>query len=185
MESVRGHWKQQRNANGPANRGSLFNVRHAVLYSLRRFLFIFLNVLYSRFAIQCSPRRSPYAAPFAIRLVIRRAVRHSPRRSPFASSFAAPFAIRRAVSYSFSLFKLRYSMFAAPLAIRSSPFVNRWAIRHSQRHSLSLFNVPWRFPDQTTPWNIYNIRDLIKWFISVPFFRRSYLRRNFSSTIGW
>ena len=83
-----------------------------------------------------------FAAPFAI----RHAVLHSSRRSPFASSFAAPFAIRRAVSYSFSPFKLRYSMFAAPLAIRSSPFANRRAIRHSPRHSLSLFNVPWRFP---------------------------------------
>ena len=111
--------KQQRMANDPANRGSLFNVRHAVLHSLRRFLIIFSNVLYSRLAIQCSPRRSPFAssfaAPFAIRLVIR-------------------CAIRLAVSYSFSLFKFRYSMFAAPLAIRSSPFANR--------HSLSLFNVP-------------------------------------------
>ena len=121
----------------------------------------------SMFAIQCSPRHSPFAALFPISLfkvrysmfaalfAIRRAVRHSPRHSPsrspflrhspFASSFAAPFAISRAVSNSFpqfSLFKLRYSMFAAPLAICSSPFPNRRAIRHSPRHSLSLFNVP-------------------------------------------
>ena len=112
-------------ANGPANRGSLFNVRRAVIHSLRRFVFIFSNVLYSRFAIQCSPRRSPIAAPFANRLVIRRAVRNSPRRSPFAWSFAAPFAIRRAVSYSFStIFAIQTSLFhvfAAPLAIRQSP----------------------------------------------------------------
>ena len=82
--------------------GSLFNVRRAVLHSLRRFLFciyIVSNVLYSRFAIQCSRCRSPFAAPFAssfaaqfairrairraIRLVIRCAVRHSPRRFLF------------------------------------------------------------------------------------------------------
>ena len=127
----------------------------------------------SRFAIQCSPRRSPircavsylFFQMFSIQCSlfnVRRAVCHSPRRSTFASSFAAPFAIRRAVRHSprhslrrspfaapfpihfpqFSLFKLRYSMFAAPLAIRSSSFANRRTIRHSPRHSLSLFNVP-------------------------------------------
>ena len=94
--------KQQRMANGLANRGSLFNVRRAVLYLfLKCSLF---KVRYSRFAIQCSPRRSPFAALFAIRLVIRRAVRHSPRRSPFASSIAEPFAIRRAIRCRFSMF---------------------------------------------------------------------------------
>ena len=91
--------KQQRMANGPANRGSLFNVRRSVLHSLRRFLFICSNVLYARFAIQCSPRRSPC---------------HLLRRSLFAAPFPVHFP-------QFSLFKLRYSMFAAPLAIRSSP----------------------------------------------------------------
>ena len=85
----------------------------------------------SRFAIQCSPRRSLFAAPFPIYFVKCSLfkVRYSMFAAPFASLFAAPFAIRRvicrAVSYSFSLFKLRYSMFAAPLAIHSSPFVNR------------------------------------------------------------
>ena len=119
-------------ANGPANRGSLFNVRHAVLHSLRRFLFICSNVLYSRFAIQYSPRRSPFAAPFAIRLVIRRAVRYSPRRSPFASSFAAPFVIRRAVSYSFSpIFAIQTSLFNVRRAVSHSQF----AIRQSPSHS--------------------------------------------------
>ena len=38
--------KPQQMANGPTNRGSLFNVRRAVLHSLRRFLFICSNVLY-------------------------------------------------------------------------------------------------------------------------------------------
>ena len=147
--------KQQRMANGPANRGSLFNVRHAVLHSLRRFLFICSNVLYSRFAIQYSPRRSPFAAPFAIRLVIRRAVRHSPRhsprrslfaapfvirrairysprRSPFASSFAAPFVIRRAVSYSYSpIFAIKTSLFNVRRAVSHSQI----AIRQSPSHS--------------------------------------------------
>ena len=113
MESVRGHCKTTANGERPGE---------------------------SRFANQCSPRRSLFAAPFPIYFfqcslfkvrysmfaapfAIRRAVRHS----PFASSFSAPFAIRRAVSYSFSLFKLRYSMFAAPLAIH--------AIRQSPSHS--------------------------------------------------
>ena len=86
--------KQQRMANGPANRGSLFNVRRSVLHSLPRFLFICSNVLYSRFAIQCLPRRSPFAAPFAIRLVIRRAVRHSTRRSLFAIRLIIRCAVR-------------------------------------------------------------------------------------------
>ena len=71
--------KQQRMANGPANRGSLFNVRHAVLHSLRHFLFICSNVLYSRFAIQCSSSREP----LAISLIIHSAVRHSPCRFLF------------------------------------------------------------------------------------------------------
>ena len=128
--------KQQRMANDPANRGSLFNVRHAVLYSLRRFLFIFpmfsiqCSLFNVRRAVRHSPHRSPFASSFATPFAIR--------RSPFASSFAAPFAIRRAVSYSFSLFKLRYSMFAAPLAIRSSPFANRRAIRRAIRYRFSM-----------------------------------------------
>ena len=124
-------------------RGSLFNVRRAVLHSLRRFLFICSNVLYSRFAIQCSPRRSPFAAPFASSFVapfvICLTVRHSSRHSLRCSPFAGPFPIHFPP---FLLFKLHYSMFAAPLSIRSSPFANRRAIRHSPRHSLSFFNVP-------------------------------------------
>ena len=102
--------------------GSLFNVRRAVRYSPRR-----------------SPFVSSFAAPFAAPFAIRRAVRHSPHHSQRRSPFAAPFPIHFP---QFSLFKLRYSMFAAPLAIRSSPFANRRAIRHSPRHSMSLFNVP-------------------------------------------
>ena len=125
-------------ANGPANRGSLFNVRRAVLHSLRRFPFILSNV--SLFKVRYS-----MVAPFAICLVIRRAVRHLPRHSPRRSPFAAPFAIRRAVRHSlrrspfaapfpihfpqFSLFKLRYSMFAAPLAIRIHLSPIRRAVR--------------------------------------------------------
>ena len=112
-------------ANDPANRGSLFNVRHAVLHSLRHLLFIFSNVLYSRFAIQCSPRRLPFSAPFAIRLVIRRAirraVRHSPRRSPFA--------IRRAVSYSFTpIFAIQTSQFNVRHAVSHSPIAAPFAV---------------------------------------------------------
>ena len=136
-------------ANSPANRGSLFNVRRAVLHLLLRFPFIVSNVLYSRFAIQWSPRRSQFAAPFAICIVIRRAIRNWPRRSPFASSFAATFAIRRAVSNSFSLiFAIQTSLFNVRRAVSHShsPFANRRAIRrairHSPRHSLPLFNVP-------------------------------------------
>ena len=79
----------------------------------------------SRFAIQCSPRRSPFASPFAIRLVILCAVRHSPRRFLF-------------IFPQFSLFKLRCSMFAAPLAISSSPFANRRAIRRAIRCRFSM-----------------------------------------------
>ena len=120
MESVRGQRMARRMANGSANRGSLFNVRHPVLYSLRRFLFIFSNVLYSRFAIQCSPRRSPFAAPFAIRLVICYAVRHSPRRFLFIVAIQTSlFNVRRAVRH--SQFAIRqspsHSPFAAPFAV--------------------------------------------------------------------
>ena len=86
----------------------------------------------SRFAVPCSPRRSPFAAPFPIYFVqcslfkvrysmfaapfaIHHAVRHLPRPSPRRSPFAPPFPIHFP---QFSLFKLRYSMFAALLAIR-------------------------------------------------------------------
>ena len=120
-------------ANGPANRGSLFNVRRAVIHSLRRFILIFSNVLYSRFAIQCSQRRSPFAAPFAICLVIRRVVRNLPRCSPFASSFAAPFAIDRAISYSFStIFAIQTSLFNVCRAVSHSHFTIRQSPSHSQ-----------------------------------------------------
>ena len=102
-----------------------------------------------RFAIQCSPRRSPFAVPFPIYFFqcslfkVRYSMFAAPFAAPFASSFAAPFA---APFPQFSLFNVRYSMFDKPLAINRSPFANRRAIRHSPRHSLSLFNVPWRFP---------------------------------------
>ena len=123
--------KQQRMANGPANRGSLFNVRHAVLYSLRRFLFIFSNVLYSRFAIQCSPRRSP----FAIRRAVRHSPRHSPRRSPFAAPFAIRLVIRCAVRHSpchfLFIFAIQTSLFSVRRAVSHSQF----AIRQSPSHS--------------------------------------------------
>ena len=86
-------------ANGPANRGSLFNVRRAVLHSLRRFLFMFSNVLFqgSLFNVRRAVRHSP----FAIRLFIRRAVRHSPSRFLFifpnfrCSNFAIQCSPRR------------------------------------------------------------------------------------------
>ena len=88
-----------------------------------------------RFAIQCSPRRFPYA--FAVPFLIY-CFQYSLFRSPLAAPFAIRLVIRRAichaVSYSFpqfSLFKVRYAMFAAPLAIRSSPFVSRRAIRRA------------------------------------------------------
>ena len=88
----------------------------------------------SRFAIQCLPRHSLFAAPFPIYFFqcslfkVRYSMFSAPFTAPFASSFAVPSAIRRTVSYSFSLFKLRYSMFAAPLAIRSSPFTTPFAV---------------------------------------------------------
>ena len=122
---------QQWMANGPANRGSPFSIRCAVSY-----LFCPMFSIHGY---------SMFAAPFAIRHAVRHSPRQSPRLSPFAAPFAAPFPI---YFPQFSLLKLRYSMFAAPLAIRSSSFANRRAIRihHSPRHSLSPFNVPWRFP---------------------------------------
>ena len=134
MESVRGHWKTTVNGERPGE---------------------------SRFTIQCSSRRSPFAAPFPIYFFkcslfkVHNTMFATTFATPFASSFAAPFAAPFASSFAapfpihfpqFSLFKLRYSMFVAPLAIRSSPFANCRAICHSPRHSLSLFNVPWRFP---------------------------------------
>ena len=85
-------------------------ILHGVSYVLT-----LLDIAYILPFIRHSPRRSPFASPFAICC----AVRHSPRRSPFAAPFAAPFPINFP---QLSLFKLRYSIFAAPLAIRSSPF---------------------------------------------------------------
>ena len=89
------------------------NVHCAVIHSLHRFLFIFFNVLYSRFP-------APFAAPFA---------------SSFAAPFAAPFPIHFP---QFSLFKLRYAMFAAPLAIRSSPIAEPFAIRRAMHCRFSM-----------------------------------------------
>ena len=119
-----GTLKTTQMANGPANRGSLFNVRHAVLHSLRRFLFFVPNVLYS----------TVQGSLLNVSRAIRRAVRHSPRHS-LTAPFAAPFPIHFPP---FSLFKLRYSMFAAPLAIRSSPLANRQAIRRAIRCRFSM-----------------------------------------------
>ena len=145
MESVRGHWKTTVNGERPGE--SMFAIQCSPCcspFAAPFPIYFFQCSLFKvRRAVRHSPRRSPFAAPFAIRLVIRRAVRHSPRHSLRRSPFAAPFPIHFP---QFSLFKLRYSMFAAPLAIRSSPFAVRRAIRHSPRHSLSLFTVPWRFP---------------------------------------
>ena len=95
-----------------------------------------VNVPYSRFAIQCSPRRSP----FAVRQAIRRAIRCRFSMSPDAfHTFAASIAIRRVVLFP----NVLYSRFAIQCSLRHSPFT----IRHSPSHSprLSLFNVPWRF----------------------------------------
>ena len=117
MESVRDIEKRQRMANGPANevRYSMF----AAPFSIRCTVsYLFVPI----FTIQGSLFN------------VRRAVRHSPRRSPFASSFAAPFAIRPPFPIYFPhflLFNVRYAMFAAPLAIRSSPFANRRTIRRA------------------------------------------------------
>ena len=119
MESVRGHWKTTANGERPGE---------------------------SRFAIQCSPRRSLFAASFpidcfqcylfkvrysmfAVPFAIRRAFRHS----PFASSFAAPFAIRCAVRHS-PRHSLRHSprRFLFIFAIQTSLFNVRRAVSHSQ-----------------------------------------------------
>ena len=108
-----GTLKTTRMANGPANRGSLFNVRHAVLHSLRRFLFFVPNVLYS------TVQGSLLNVSRAIRLVIH-SLRHSPRR------------------FLFIFPHFRYSMFAAPLAIRSSPLANRQDIRRAIRCRFSM-----------------------------------------------
>ena len=74
----------------------------------------------SRFAIQCSPLRSPFAAPLPIIcsnvLYSRFAIQCSPRRSPFTWSFIAPFVIRHAVRHS-SCHSLRRSLFAAPFPV--------------------------------------------------------------------
>ena len=128
MESVKGHWKTTANGERPGE---------------------------SRFAIQCSPHRSPFAAPFPIyffqcslfkvrysmfaapfAIPVRHSPRHSSRRSPFAapfaSSFAAPFTIHRAVSYSFStIFAIQTSLFNVSRAVSHSQF----AIRQSPSHS--------------------------------------------------
>ena len=109
MESVRGHWKTTAIGERPGE---------------------------SRFAIQCSPRRYPFAAPcsicsnvpmFSIQsslFNVRRAVhhspsspRHSPRRSPFAALFAIRLVIHCAVRHSPRRFlwifpNFRYSNFA-------------------------------------------------------------------------
>ena len=112
-----------------------------------------------RFAIKCSPRRFPFAAPFPIYFsnirysmfaapfAIRRAVRHSPRHQPRHSPFAKPFPIH------FPIF--RYSMFAAPLAIRNLPFANRRAIRRAIRCPLTL-SIGFRSRKLISEWlNVY------------------------------
>ena len=69
-----------------------------------------------------------------------------PRRSLFAVGFQ--FLLSLSMPNNFfqcSLFKVRYSMFATPFAIRCSP-------SHSPHNSLSLFNVLGRFPYK---WNIF------------------------------
>ena len=130
MESVKGHWKTTANGERPGE---------------------------SRFAIQCSPRHSPFAAPFpiyffqcslfkvrysmfaapfAIRRAVRHSPRHSPRRSPFASSFAAPFAVRLiircAVRHSLRRFlfifsNVLYSSSLFNFSPRRSPFASSFA----------------------------------------------------------
>ena len=108
-----------------------------------------------RFAIQCSPRRSPFAASylffpmFSIQGSLFN-VHRSVVAAPFASTLAAHRAIRhwqRRFLFLF-FFNFRYSMFAIHFrrTVRHSPFAIRRSPSHSPRHSLSLFNVPWRFP---------------------------------------
>ena len=87
----------------------------------------------SRFAIQFSPFPI-YFFQCSLIMTIQGSlfnVRHSPRRSPFAAPFAIHFP-------QFSLFKLRYSMFAAPLVIRSSPSHSPFAIAFQCHLTLSI-----------------------------------------------
>ena len=95
---------QQRMGNVPANQGSLFNGRHAVLHSLRPFIFIFpmFSIQGSLFNVRRAVRHSP-----------RRSPRHSPRRSPFAAPIASRLAIRRFLlifpNFSYSNFAIQCS----------------------------------------------------------------------------
>ena len=74
-----------------------------------------------RFAINCSPRRSPFATYRAV----HRTIRHS---------------LCRFLLFCFhcSLFKVRYSMFDAPFAILRLQFAAHWAIRHAIRCGSSM-----------------------------------------------
>ena len=100
--------------NGPANRGSLFNVCRAVRHSPRH-----------------SPRRSPFAssfaAPFAIRLVIRCAVRHSSRRFLLIVH-----------NFRYSNFAIQCSPRRYQFAVRHSPIDEVFAIRHVIRSRFSM-----------------------------------------------
>ena len=70
-------------------------------FAIHRFL-LFLPM----FAIQCLPRRSPFAAPFAAHRAVRRVNRHSPGRflllfsNVHYSRFTAPFTVRHSPSHS-------------------------------------------------------------------------------------
>ena len=139
MESVRGHYKTTANGEQPGES------RFAIQYSPRRSPFAAPFPIYlfqcSLFKVRFSMFAAPFAASFAMRLVIRRAVRHSPRRSPFASSFAAPFAIRRAVSYSFSpIFAIQTLLFNVRRAVSHSPIAEPFAIRRAISMSPDAFH---------------------------------------------
>ena len=91
------------------------------------------------FAVQgslCNVRR-------AVRIAVRHSPRHSSRQSPRHFLFILP--------------NCRYSMFAAPLAIRSSPFANRRAIRRAIRCRFSMSPDAFHTSDNT-PFLVYQNR---------------------------
>ena len=114
-----------------------FSIRCAVSHLFCPMFSVQGSLFNGRRAVRNSRRRSPFASSFAAPFAIRRAVRHSPRHSLRRSPFAAPFPIHFP---QFSLFKLRYSMFAAPLAIRIhlSPITEPFAIRRAIRCRFSM-----------------------------------------------
>ena len=134
LERVRGHWKTTVNGEW----SSLFNVRRAVLHSLCRFLFIFSNVLCSRFAIQCSPRASSFAEPLLPIFAIQWAV--PPPFSLFnvhhLFTIRCHFSMSPDAFHIIGFWKIRRFNTCCPLALQGR-LINLMAPSHN--HSLATF----------------------------------------------